>query len=183
MSLDHGILALVYGALAAGGLRAFAHDRRFPAGRIYGRVWLWLAIVVGVAALQALTGVLSGLTDALRIEAKSDGWYSERRPFQAAVIAVVLLGSFGALLGALIWIRPAWRRYALAIVAVVYNLSFTVIQAISLHQVDGLMHQQVGPLPVAAWCHTIGVGLAAAALFIWYRRAFARRNAPSGRSV
>lgn len=75
--------------------------------------------------------------------AKEQGWYSVRRTYQAAFVAGVAAAGV-VLLAALTWRMS--RRRVVALIGMVFLVSFVVIRAASFTHVDGFLGRGLGPM-------------------------------------
>lgn len=112
-----------------------------------GRVWqLWLAIAALLAGLALARGIhFSGWLDGLaRQFLWAKGWYYDRRPYQRAIVAALLIGSFGAAL-ALIVLRHRHglpRSLTLGCVGAVGLVAYLLVRAVSYHNIDSLLYRR-----------------------------------------
>jgi hypothetical protein len=151
-------LLLSWRAAAAEGQRAHG-DRSGPAP-----FWLLLTGFLLLLGINKQLDLQSALTDFGRRLAREQGWYDRRQEVQAlfialiAAISLVVLGAFG-------WLaRAALRSRLLALLGLVFLVSFILIRASSFHQVDVLIGLRLGGLKWN-WILELGgigcVGLAA----------------------
>ena len=81
-------------------------------------------------------GLSIGLGWWLRMLAKQNGLYANRRPFQIVASVAVALIVVVLLLYGLFWIWHYIKRYRLAIAFAALAVGFDIIRFISLHEVD-----------------------------------------------
>ena len=103
------------------------------------RIWLAVAVTLGLLLINRQFDVLDHLVQSLRRHAHADGWYERRKEYQAVVIAgLVLVGL--ALVGAVaVALRHSARRLAVVVAATVALVVFVCVRAVSLHDVDHLL--------------------------------------------
>jgi len=151
-------------ANAVAGLSAFAAAAaaclRVSLGRGAAALWGTLAALHAAWALEILLNLRYRARAALIPLLQERGWYASRTTWQGvAIVAALLVGT--ALAG---WL---WRRHrddgaaAGAITGTALALMLLVVETISLHRVDAVMYEQVGPLVLLAWAW-----IAAAAIVI-----------------
>jgi hypothetical protein len=179
------VLAYVTAALLAA-RSARAHGR--PAAqadvaeaRLLARFWWALACALLALGINKQLDLQTLFTQVLRDLAQAQGWYERRRPYQVAFIAAIaVVGSLGTALLAYS-LRRVVRRVWLAVLGVGLLVSFVMIRAASIHQIDVLLKQGAVRLN---WILELGsVSLIGLSALRELRRAPAReaaRNAPLG---
>lgn len=97
----------------------------------------WAAVVAGVAMFFGLAGLLASIG---REVAWGEGWYADRRPVQAAIIALLALGAI-ALLAVLPAVPGGFSARGRVLLASVFTLAaYLAIRTVSLHQVDAILY-------------------------------------------
>jgi len=102
-------------------------------------VWAGLSAVFLLLSQAKLTrglGVLKGLGDWLRMLAKQNDLYANRRQFQIVASVAVALIVLVLFMYGLLWVWHAIKRYRLAIGFAALVVGFDIIRFISLHEVD-----------------------------------------------
>lgn len=122
--------AFVWRAAAAASLRREGRDG------IFWRVTLALMLFLGVNELFELQ---SAVTSVGRSLALSQGWYEQRRVYQAEFIAVLALLALVAGVAMLTLIRGSRLSVRFALVGLVFIGSFVLIRAASFHRVDRML--------------------------------------------
>jgi hypothetical protein len=133
---------------------AFVTARRFHSdarnGSPRAQAWFWL-IGSGLLLLLGINKQLdlqTGMTWLLKQWALTQGWYEQRRTFQAVFISGIGIAAAG-MLGWLLWlVRRDLRRHWLALAGAVFLVSFVVIRAASFHYVDRMLGMSLGGLKV-----------------------------------
>lgn len=119
-------------------------------GKRRERVW-WCALAVAHTALtldaalrlrHELTRWLAGLMG-------HSAWYGVRRPWQTAVIGGLVV----ALVALAVFIarRRARASTRLAAVLTLVGLGLVLAEVASLHQLDALLREPIGPMMAVAW--------------------------------
>jgi hypothetical protein len=109
--------------------------------------WFLTGALFAVLAIGRAGDIADVVTSALRERAVEGGWYRSRRRVQGVVVAGLGLTWFVAVMTAC-WRVPARRRRYLPMIVVVLTIGvYAAIRVVSLHQIDGLLHNR----------HTAGV--------------------------
>ena len=102
-------------------------------------VWASLAVVLLLYSQTRLArglGWIKGFGEWLRILAKQNGLYENRRVFQIVATVGVALIVVALFLYGLIWMWHYIKRYRLAVAFASLAVGFAIIRFISLHEVD-----------------------------------------------
>jgi hypothetical protein len=131
-------------------------------------VWPAFWILTGAFLLAMAVGRAVDAGDLVsslgRSAAEERGWYTSRRPVQAAVV-----GSVGAVwfvvVAVALWRTPERRRRYLPVGLMVVTLAaFAAVRVVSLHQVDSLLYRtEVAGVRFATLTELVLLGLAALA--------------------
>jgi hypothetical protein len=105
-------------------------------------VWFVSATILLALAMARAVDLGHLVPDLGRRRARSEGWYAQRRDVQEMGIAVIAVVLAIAVVGAIIWLRSARRRYLPEVVAVLALLAFAGVRLVSLHQVDVLLYRR-----------------------------------------
>lgn len=100
-----------------------------------------LAVFLGIALTLDVAGAVA---DIARRMAGDEGWYGSRRPIQAAVIIVVAALGLAAAVSMWIISTRLFPEIRTLLVLLMGLISFLVIRAISLHQVDAYLNRHPG---------------------------------------
>lgn len=125
--------------------------------------WFWLAACL----LMVLLGVNKQLdlqtlfTEIGRDLSQAQGWYEQRRKYQALFIVTIGLIGAGAACGAAFVLRRVARRIVLALSGLSALVVFIVVRAASFHHVDILLRS--GPIRLNWVLELGGIGLVALA--------------------
>ena len=107
---------------------------------LWPRFWMLSALMLFVMALGRLTDAADVLTQLVRNEALTSGWYQARRPLQAALVGGVALTWFVSVATA-IWRVPERRRRYLPVAIFVFSLiCFAAVRTISFHYADAILY-------------------------------------------
>lgn len=107
--------------------------------RTLGRLWLLVGVLMLALAANKQLDLQTLVSEKVRAVARSQGWYDNRRPLQAAVIALIGLLSIVVVAAATYLLRRVWRRALPVVAAVVVVVAFAGVRAISLHQIDAVL--------------------------------------------
>ncbi len=165
----HYLIQIGYWVIAVLGFVRAGQEIRGQEKPAYPWVWICLGSVSLVLALQETFGVLDMITNALRIQAGSEGLYNDRRPFQAELVSLLPIVLVVLLTGGVIFTRRVWQRYLPALIAMLLMLSLAVIETISFHNTDKLLRLNVGGDTVKHWIGLVSIGLSLLAL-VWARK-------------
>jgi hypothetical protein len=104
--------------------------------------WFLTSSLFLLMALGRMFGFADVATQLARDEAHSQGWYADRRKFQAVVVASVSAIWFVAVVVAL-WRVPERRRRYLPMAFIAFSLvCFAGVRAVSLHQIDAVLYRR-----------------------------------------
>jgi hypothetical protein len=130
-------------------LEAAIH-RSAPVGKVVPWPWFWAILSVSLAALGAnkQLDLQTLLTQVARDQAHQQGWYPQRRIYQARFIMGIAIGALAAL-ALLAWsCRHHWRKRLPAMAGITALLGFVVIRASSFQHVDRLLGMRlIDPKP------------------------------------
>jgi hypothetical protein len=109
--------------------------------------WLFLSALMAFLCINKQLDLQSLFVQVLRDMARADGWYSERRLYQARFVKGFAL--VGALVGAIVMIfamraRNIWAR--VAALGTLLIIGFIVIRAASFHHVDVVLKSTLAGL-------------------------------------
>jgi len=166
--LISGTLWFVLAGFAAS---VFHRERERPATRGTSLVWAAFAGLLVLIAFLSLTNFGNELVDELRKTARTEGWYSARRPMQAKVVVASTLIVVAGYAWSLIRLGSRVRRYGLVMTAFAWIAGFTAVRTISLHQIDAVLGAGIGPLTFGKALNAVGVLLAVSAIFLGWRGA------------
>lgn len=116
------------------------------AARRGSRAWLALALAQAAFCIEIVVGSRHRIHGAVVALLQDHGWYSGRTPWQFGLLAIVALLAMAA---AALWAWRGRRRDRLVTTALVASVAVAAsfaIEAVSLHDVDGLIYRRVGPL-------------------------------------
>lgn len=160
------VAAYLLGAIAC--LIAGVRERRFLRTHpldLWPRFWTLSALVLAAMAFARAADLADVLTTIARSQALESGWYSARRPIQAAVLGVVSLGWITSVALA-IWRVPERRRRYLPQAVFVFSLiCYAAIRTVSFHYMDAILYNnpilgvRIGSIVELA-CIGLGIGAA-----------------------
>jgi hypothetical protein len=183
---SNGLRVLAYVLAAATCLLAWQREQQAASAsrpNLWPPFWLLSAAMLLAMALARSTELIALVTDLLRDEAQASGWYNERRPLQAAVLAVVSGGWLLTVLVA-IWRVPERRRRYLPHAIVVFSLiCYGAVRMVSYHYLDAVLYNHpVWGVRIGSLVELTGTVLAIAAGVVAGRNltlGLALRGAPS----
>lgn len=105
--------------------------------------WLAVAAIFLVLAINKQLDLQSLLTEIGRSVAQLQGWYSERRNYQAAFVTVMGLAGTAVLLSLLWHFRARPTPMKIALCGLAFTCTFVVVRAASFHHVDMLLGIEV----------------------------------------
>jgi hypothetical protein len=136
----------------------------------YPAFWAWSALLLLAIAMLRASGLVESIADLGRDQAHAGGWYEQRRPLQAAMVAVMasawILSTFLT-----VWRIPERRRRYLSFVLVTLSIVFFgAIRLVSLHHIDTVLYgTDVAGVRVVAWIEVgacfVAVAVVCATLF------------------
>ena len=149
-------------AVAAGLLQ----HRRSGAPRRLEWFWYGLAVALVALAFNKQLDLQSYGTKFGARHAWQNGWYGERQFVQTWFIRGVFAGGCVVALALLLLFRRSSPQHWLAIVGVVAFLAFIAIRASSFHDVDILLRDRVGDVPLNTVLESGGI-LVVALAALW----------------
>jgi hypothetical protein len=110
--------------------------------------WFWriFAVLLLLLGINKQLDLQSLITVIGRKMAAKQGWYQERKVYQAAFIAGVAVVGVLSVIGLGWMVRKSLRRLGLALAGGVFLVSFVVIRASSFHKIDQLLKMNFGGL-------------------------------------
>jgi hypothetical protein len=111
--------------------------------------WWILASLNALLIVEIVAGWRYRVHDLADVLLLNRGLYESRQPWQMAMIAVALVVLLAAGLSVRVRIHSA--ALASAVTGLCFAISIFVIEAISLHAVDAVLHHSLGPLKVIAF--------------------------------
>ncbi len=134
-------ISYVAAAIACLLVGLFLEQRPGKDTRAQANFWLGLTTLLLVLAAMKVIGVQDAVLHRVREFAWDDGWYSSRRPLQAKIIGAILV-AVGIFLAIVLYKLHSLRgSLGAPVIAVTFLLTFILIRAISLHQVDSLIYR------------------------------------------
>jgi hypothetical protein len=133
-----------YGLAAVACALAARRDRAERGG------WGFLTLVLAVLTVNKAFDLQSWFTDVGRRMARGGGWPNLHGPGQAVLAGVVVAvgATAAAWTGRRLARRGAGTAFRVAALAVVCQVAFVAVRAVSLHPIDQFLHWAVGPLRV-----------------------------------
>lgn len=141
------------------------------------RFWLFLAVFLLLLGINKQLDIQSLFTEIGRVIAKKQGWYNDRRRFQAVFVIIFFILSLISI--ALLWwiLRKEWRKFLFPLTGLLLLVSFIVIRAASFHHVDRFLKS--GPSGVRMnWILELG-GIGWVMISSAYRLKKTGRKAPN----
>ena len=116
--------------------------------------WGWLTIAYLVMAFDTVSGGRHLVSNAIRMVLKTIDFYTDRKFLQMAVtVCLLILAVFVAGYFLRIWFRQKEGTRMATYVTFCALLLF-IIETISLHKIDAILYQQVGPVLLIGWIWT-----------------------------
>lgn len=140
---SNGLRVAAYLIAAALCALAGVRDRQSRESSLLALFWFALATLLLVMGLSRMFDLAATITDWGRDYARDQGWYNDRREYQRLVVEGILAAgvAFGSL--ALVWFfRSAYRERPLAFFAIVFLMTYVLIRAVSLHQIDAVLYNR-----------------------------------------
>ena len=114
--------------------RIHPHEARHQ--RLLARFWLVACVTLTVLGVNKQLDLQSLFTQLLRDAAHQQGWYDSRRSYQFAFVVIIAgAGVVGVVAMAWVW-RRVLDRVWIALLGLMWMMSFVVIRAASFHHVD-----------------------------------------------
>lgn len=112
--------------------------------------WMWFAffVVLVLLGINKQLDLQTWLTETARDLSIQQGWYEERRRYQALFIGLVAVGGITGILLAIRLFLPVIRHVWMALLGMALLGMFVIIRAASFHYVDILLNS--GPAPLNA---------------------------------
>jgi hypothetical protein len=127
--------------------------------------WIGLAGLCILLAIGKQLGLQAWCTSVGRAIARSGGWYEHRRIVQAVFVVSVAAGGLVAFV-TLTWLtRRTWSTTGWALAGAAFLVSFFLVRASSLHQIDILLGRQVLGLSLNSALEIGGIACVAIAAF------------------
>ncbi|GBF83006.1 isopropylmalate isomerase [Aphanothece sacrum FPU3] len=104
--------------------------------------WMTLSAILLLLGINKQLDLQSWLTLIGKQMAIEQGWYRERRQFQFDFILGLIAVSFAGLMFLIQGMGKSWKRFMLALLGLIFLLSFIVIRATSFHHVDVLLGRE-----------------------------------------
>ena len=141
----------VYGWLAAaayalGAVLCWRASRRGPTGE--RRFWLVAAVLLAFLAINKQFDLQTLFTDAAKAIAKVQGWYANRREYQAGFIAGLAVAFAAVVLILLLRSRRDRPVVRGAVVGIALILLFVLVRASSIDRIDWLLARHLGGVKV-----------------------------------
>jgi hypothetical protein len=102
------------------------------------RMWAMFAVIFLVFVVMKTQRVVEMLGSAARSEARAEGVYDQRHPYQFAVVAVATALCLLQAAYFSSYIAQRWRRYRWPLLGAGTIICFGVVRAASLHELDAL---------------------------------------------
>jgi hypothetical protein len=140
--------------------------------------WFGLSLLLTLLGINKQLDLQTWFTHSLRAVARQQGWYEQRRLFQALFIgALAILG-----IGGLVWLRRLvgknLRQTLPALVGAVFLTCYVLIRGASFHHVDQMIGLRFGALRLN-WAFELG-GILCIGLGAWRNW---KRNRPGARGA
>ena len=173
--------AVVGLAAFVAGLREQRRSHANP--NLWPTFWFLTAGLLLVMAVGRAGNIADVAADIGRRQAVAEGWYANRRKYQAIVVGLVAATWFVMIVVAL-WRVPERRRRYLPMAFISFTLvCFAGIRTVSLHQVDSLLYRRhLAGAKFGAVLELILLSIAFAVTF-WQPRSTWRPSPPAASSL
>lgn len=165
-----GFIASLPASLAAGAAAYISGSVR----QINRGSWINISAINTLLAIEVFVNMRHRIDRAVSQWLESVGIYPERRPAQ--VVAVVLFILLVSILTRRIIKRSRTRWLAMGYGATIAFATVFVLESISLHQIDAIFYQQVGPIFLIGWIWLACGGTVTAAALIEARSSLSQRR-------
>jgi hypothetical protein len=136
--------------------RAAARDRR---------AWMVLALINGLFLIEVFFGFRHRIHDMANSILIAQGTYGDRASLQRVLALVVALLAF-ALASFVVWSRFTNVDFKLAASTSIATLALFTIEAVSLHSLDAVLYQPIGPALLVGWIWIVACTLTVSASFL-----------------
>ena len=126
----------------------------------------WIVALIGANSLLRLD--LLAIC-ALRIVARAQGWYEERRAWQYPLVVALAVTGLLALAWARTRLQADWPRCAGAVIGVFLLFGVALLRAVSYHYTDRVLEFPLAGIPAGRLVEFAGLGLTAAGALRWSR--------------
>ena len=128
------------------------------------RAWMVLALINGVFLMEVFFGFRHRIHDMAQSILIAQGTYGDRASLQRVLVPVVVLLAFG-LAFFVVWSRFTNVDFKLAASTSIAILALFAIEAVSLHSLDALLYQPIGPALLVGWIWIVACILTVSASF------------------
>lgn len=132
-------------------------------------LWLFLALFFLALGLNKQLDLQSLFTELLRDQALADGWYQRRRAYQTGFLAVLSVIGVGAVAVAAYRFRSSHPAVKLAVVGLLFIVTFIGLRAASFHHADRFLGFSPGGLRMN-WLLELGGIASVAGSALWRLR-------------
>lgn len=145
-TLDSGWLRVTaYLALAAVAAWWGWRERRHPAREArswWPRYWFSSAVLAATMAAGRIGSLDDLFGDLGREQARSAGWYDDRRSLQVLAVLLVAAVWFVGVVVSIWRVPPRRRRYLPHAIALSTVVGFALVRMVSLHQIDAVLYRR-----------------------------------------
>lgn len=143
---------IAFGAASWSALRA--SRRKAVPSNPAATAWRWISALQFLYVLEIWLNTRHIAHDMVNTVLRATGLYADRASIQTILLAIAALT--GMVVGVVMWRTHWWSRQTdartkLALVSTIAILLLFVVETISLHAIDRVMHLQVGPVLLIAY--------------------------------
>lgn len=132
--------------------------------------WLGMVAIFLFLGLNKQLDLQTTFTQLLRASARAEGWYADRRVYQAAFVAVLAACAVSAVFILLWMVRSGPGSVKLAVVGGIISTAFILLRAASFHHVDAVLSSRWGLLRWNWIIELTGIAIVAFAASIYRPR-------------
>ncbi len=128
--------------------------------RAHQRILLGFAVLMIALGVNKQLDIQTWLTNVMRDVSKAQGWWEDRRYFQAAVLGTIVLAGV-ALLGVIVRLRGVMLRHRLTLLGFLFLVIFVVVRASSFFKMDRLINFEIAGVRMNWIFEFTGIGIIA----------------------
>ena len=156
----------------------------FENAAIHRRLWWFIALMLLVLGINKQLDFQTLITEVGRVLAKRQGWYEQRKTVLAFFVAAIACGCIYSLW--FIWrtVENIWKKNRLALVGMVFLVSFILIRATSSHGVDRMLGLNLSGIKMNCLLELGGIALIWISSLIHLNRGFRKtQRVAVGKSI
>jgi hypothetical protein len=151
------LLALYFATIGAAGLRLRQEAMKASLNQGTLAFWAVIVIVLVMLSVNRLFNLQALVTIAARCAAESEGWYSERRPFQLLLVGLAAAAGLAGFVFAFLRRETADERLVVGGMAAL--IAFVAARSVSFHGVDAYLGTKISGLSFNGLTEGAALGL------------------------